>query len=623
MTGGWLVLASLTALAAFASAAVAVRSAPSGRAELGVVASLVFFALLGFPAMLLGYGGELGRSQLALASLVTSGFTLAFAAWGRPRAAFARETLRAMRKLARLPFDGLFDALRARSAIAIGVAWCIGLVGLALFMTWLAPSETWDGVFYHEPIVGFAIQNHGFAPVALPQHQAVQATNGYARLGECVSLWFVVFTDKTFIELPNTLAVPGLVLATYALARRVTDKVSAMTCAPVLILMPGLWTQLRTTYVDVEVAFFAVAAIHFATRPDVRARDAALATLAMALFVGTKLSAIAWVPPMAAIAYARMAWRHGRARPRTLAVPALGGVVLAALAALILVHNWRAFRDPLWPMGYDNASFGIHWKGLNTLAQLAQHLSLPDFVAVKWGSPIGGLADVHDRDYGYAIPWVIVPFAAIGLVRALASRASNLLLLAVVVAVSFVATPSMFPSRYNMHIAALVTVLAFAGVAGSRWTRAREGVLVAAVALSIVPVNWTRGWYFGMTLKRMTELVGHSASERAYMNSEDFDMPERVAKAREEELGPGDRVAFTQDVLTPGALWNFHFTNELRMIAFDDPRSFQSALDAYAPKWVVVAEKSAARNALATRPDRWAFLGPSSAIDTTVVYRRR
>jgi hypothetical protein len=631
---GWLVLVALTALAVFAAVAVGLRAAPSGRAELAVVASLVFFALLGLPTLALGYADVLSRATVGGLVLATSAAAIGLASRGCGFAEHGRATVRALGSLLRLPLDAILEATRARSAVVLGLLWCTGLLALAFWLTYLAPSETWDGLFYHEPIVGFAIQNHGFSAVALPQHQAVQATNGYAKLGESVSLWFVVFTDKTFIELPNTLAAPALVFALYVVARRAGDRLSALAWAPVLVLVPAVWTQLRTTYVDVEVAFFVVAAVHFATRPTFRIRDALLAGLAMTLFAGTKLSALAWAPPMVLLTCARTLVVHRRRWGAAWLAALSITTGVAGVTALTLVHDWRAFHDPIWPMGYDNAALGIHWKGLNTLAELAPHVSLANLVATKYGAPIGGMPDIHDRDYGYAVPWIVVPFAALGVLRTIVGAArelrsrrlgaaGNLLLVFVIGAFSVIVTPSIFPARYNVHIVAIAMVAATAGLSGARWLRAREGVLVAATAMSIVPLYWTRGWYFGMTPKRMVALMSHSASERAYMNSEDFDVPERVAKKREAELGPGDRVAFTGDVLCPGALWNDRFSNRIAMVPFDDARGFLARIDAYAPKWIVVAEKGAARQTLDHHPETWEYVGPGTAIDSTAMFRRR
>lgn len=79
----------------------------------------------------------------------------------------------------------------------LGLAGAALLVVVSALLTALAPSESWDGFFYHEPIVGFALQNQGFRMVSLPPSVVVQGVNGYPRLCAAFALWFVVFTDKT------------------------------------------------------------------------------------------------------------------------------------------------------------------------------------------------------------------------------------------------------------------------------------------------------------------------------------------------------------------------------------------------------------------------------------------
>ena len=624
----WAGFLLLFALTAFAAVAVAVRAEPSGRAELAVIAALVFFALTATPTLLLGYSNHLTPALLAVASTVTSATALLLAS--RRAVVFGH-----LKALARLPFDSLLEAARARSAIVIGLAWSAGLIALALWLTYIAPSESWDGHFYHEPMVGFAIQNHGFAAVPLPQHQAVQATNGYARLGEAVSLWFVIFTDKTLVELPNTIAAPPLLLALYLMTRRTLDRLSAAAWSPVLLMIPALWTEMRSTMIDLEVGLFTISAIHFITRPDYRIRDAMWATLAMALFAAAKLSALAWVPPMALIAYGRLLVKHAHGRWwSAVAASVCGSLVIAGMGSLTLVHNWHAFHNPVWPMTVDSAALGIHWTGLNTLQELGPHVSLKEWVQTKYGAPIGGMPDMHDRDYGYAVTWIVIPFALVGVLRVLRGAAReirerrlrescNLLFVLAIGLLSMAVTPTMFPGRYNYHIVAVWIVAASAGVAGSRWKRAREGVIVAAIAMSIVPLQWTRGWYFAMDVSRFGVLARHSFAERRWMNSEAFDIPERVAKLREEELGPGDRVAFTQEIITPGALWNYEFSNVVGMVAFENPHQFFASLAAFDPKWLVVTDKGAARAALDRRPNEWEYIGPGTAIDDGAIFRRR
>src|SRR6202000_497341 len=106
----------------------------------------------------------------------------------------------------------------------------------------------------------------GCEVVALPRTMVVQCTTGYPRLCEAFALWFVIFTDKTLIEIGNTVAAPGLVLASYLLVRRFEpERASAMGRATRVLLMPAVLAPARTSMIDVEVQLFLTAAVLFAT----------------------------------------------------------------------------------------------------------------------------------------------------------------------------------------------------------------------------------------------------------------------------------------------------------------------------------------------------------------------
>jgi hypothetical protein len=634
---GWLLLVVLTAGAVFASLAVALRSAPAGRAELGVCAALVLMALIAAPILVLGYTNHLYRPTLAALSAITFGAAFVAACRGKAPSSHARDTWSALVDLARLPFEAIHDAARARSVVLVGLAWALGLLLLAAWLTYLAPAESWDGFFYHEPIVGFAIQTHGFSPVPLPMHETIQSANGYPRLGESLSLWFVIFTDKTFVELPSLLVAPPIALALHAMVRRYTDRVSAMGWAPVFLMTATIWTQLRTTYIDLIVAFFMVAAIYYGTRPELRIRDAACATLALTLYVASKFSALTWVPAVAIVIAVRLIARHARRRPLATVATLIGGAgAMAGVLAVELLRNWRAFHNPIWPMAYTNAALGMKFWGPHSLEYVAKAMPLQELFDVKYGVPAGGVGDLINRDYGYAVPWVVVPFALLGFARALVSAAreivldrhaglgANALQVGAMGIISLATTPSFYFARFNIEVIAVLIVLAAWALSAPRNRVFHQGVLGAATALSIVPLFWTRGWYFNTSFKRVDQLMHAPAHERAYMNSEDFDLSVEIARFREQELGPGARVAIDETVIMPGAYWNFQFSNELKFVPWGEGGGYVAQLDAYGPTWVIVGESSEARKALAARPDRWEYVGKGIAVDPpNVVFRRR
>ena len=120
---------------------------------------------------------------------------LAASLWRRPGG--NRALARAALAQARLPFDALHEALRARSFVLLGLLMSAALILWTAISSYYAPSwRQWDALWYHEPIVAFTIQNHGFAMVDLPR-DGLQKINGYPRLCEMTQLWFVIFTDST------------------------------------------------------------------------------------------------------------------------------------------------------------------------------------------------------------------------------------------------------------------------------------------------------------------------------------------------------------------------------------------------------------------------------------------
>jgi hypothetical protein len=634
---GWLLLLALTAFTAFAALGVTLRAAPQGRAEAGVLATAIFIGLVCAPILALGYVNQLTPALVAMASLVTSAAAFFLSSRGRSPKAHARAIGHLAAGFFRLPIDAFRLVFKARSFVLLGLVGAALTILLSAWITYLAPSESWDGFFYHEPIVGFALQNHGFRMVSLPQNMVVQATNGYPRLCEALTLWFVVFTDKSLIEIGNTLVLPGLMLAVYVIARRYCeDPVPSIGWSAAIVLMPAVLTQTRTSMIDIQVALFLVAAIHFATRPVFRVRDAVAATLCLVLITGAKSSALTLVPPLALVACVRLLITHRKARRRAvLAVIAGGGLVIAGVAALTFVRNWTAFGDPFWPVTFDNARLNIHWKGLVTLAQISPDKPLAALVQQKYQRPVGGIPDIIARDYGYGIPWIVVPLALASLVAAVVTalrrrlakspdaKTENLLLVAAIGAVFVVASPSLSIARYNVQIIAIATV-AIAWAAGRlrEGTRFHEGAVASTLLLTMIPMVWT-GWFFGTDVKGLSTLLRTSAKDRTTLHFQDFQMPSETARARERELGPGDLVIFTQEMAFPGVLWNQKMSNRVEYLEAKGAPTFLAEIESRHPKWIVVGAASAARSAIVTQTATWEYVGPACKQDQTVAFRRR
>jgi hypothetical protein len=629
---GWLVLSILTAAAALNAVALA-RWVSVRRTERGLVAAVAFFAYLAAPVLVLGYTDTLTAAHLgACAALLHAALFFILARGATPQAHLAA-CLRGAGELASMPRDAWVFARRARSFATLALSAAFFVIAYALVITVLVPVSSWDGAMYHEPIVGFALQNHGFSAVALPPHGTLQATNGYPRLCESLAIWFVIFTDRTLIELPNVLAAPALLLAVYALASRAGDKLLSMTCASALILMPQIWVQLCAECVDILVGFFAVTAVYFATRTPFRMRDALVTTLALGLLIGSKFSALTMTPIVAIVAAARLARGALRARPGATVATVLGSALfLTAVGAIQLIRNARAFHNPVWPVGYDNARLGIHWKGLGSMAEFVADVPLQDSLAAAYATPVPGLVDVIERGYGYAFAWVLVPLGVIALLclsfaaltdlarRRGPSPLRDLGVLMLITAAFIVTTPTLSGrnARYNCHLLAGLIVALVWMLRRPAWLRAREAIIGATVVASLFPLTLIGNfaWAWGMTDDAWS-IFRHPWSHHDFVAHPVFDL---LSPSRAAEVHAGDRVAFDQDVIFIGALWNFDFSNSVRLVPSGDAKRFLATLRDYDPTWVAVGSDDA-RAALRSTHE-WALVGDVSPGTGDQVFRR-
>src|SRR5438874_2520793 len=72
----------------------------------------------------------------------------------------------------------------------------------SMLQAYLFPSDAWDGIWYHELTIGYAIQHHGYRAIDLPP-ALIQQANGYPRNVEMTALWFVFFTDRRLVDVVN------------------------------------------------------------------------------------------------------------------------------------------------------------------------------------------------------------------------------------------------------------------------------------------------------------------------------------------------------------------------------------------------------------------------------------
>jgi hypothetical protein len=641
---GWLELVVLSAWAFVAAAALAVRLGFASRAETLLCAMMLWNALVLLPIHVLGLVDQLYPQRLALASFVVSSGALACSTLGVPsRREHLRAVARSIRTSLRTPVDAIAECVRVRSPVLVGVVALLVVVAWTTWLSYLAPSDGWDGLWYHETMIGYALQQHGYRDWTISLDLAQQG-NGYPRNCEMTSLWFVVFTDRRLMEVVSSLMIVPLALATYVGARRfAADRAAAMGWGAGLALVPGAVLQLRSTYLDVHVAAFAVAALHLCTKPQLRVRDAWIAWLVLALLVCSKGTALAWVPVLGLVAAGRLVWAHARRRWRATAATLAGGVALVgASASVTYLRNWIHFKNPVWPITIEVARLGIHWRGVATL-DMIEARPLADVVLTLFAVPIpgGDFPDTRVYGYGPGAGFVLLPLAAAGLAAAVvvatltavrkrttpaqvhdAARATDILVVAILLLLSVRVTPALWSARYNLHLVAGAAFLASYLFATLRAPRLGGALATTLCVVNLMMITWARPVAWGFTLPQALAYARIPAAERATLYRATWAMSPSVAAARERDLGPGALVLYS-DVHFPALLWNERFTNRIRWVATtgEDVGKLIGELD---PAWIVGPPDSDLYRAASAATERWESIGEVADLDPApIVFRRR
>ncbi len=409
---------------------------------------------------------------------------------------------------------------------------------------WL-PIWQWDALGYHLPIVHFTL--------------AARSVNGVPRELEYigsyphdVELFFVALRaclpDDRLIDLgqvPFGLA-GGIVTA--ALARRCGASAgAALLSGAAWVVIPAVFLQMPTDYVDVASATFCLAAVYFALAPRPSAASLTLGGLAIGLLAGSKPTG----PVPGALLLGILCVRGIRARR--------GISVTSALALAFVfgsesyVENLIRHANPLWPMALDVGP--LHLPGTHPLAELlsaganAPHLTGP----VPWRMVRGFLAlssppsfDMRIGGFGVAALCAF-PLAMVWLVR---QRS-----LATWVAFACpLACPDPAVARYVLAFPALLLAAAAAHVASERVpARTRMAIGGAVAALGAVQLLYAAPGLTGEG-PPLLAYAGMSDDERALAVGADG-RPLAIAAARS-RVGPGETLAFDESLDLCDLAWD-------------------------------------------------------------------
>lgn len=630
----------ISACILYVAVAIVSRLRLTSRGERVVAVALVANAVAVAPIFALGAGNILTRTSLGVAFIVlTTATAIAANGLGDEGVALAKELVTA-------PLSVFREAFKQNAPVALVALATAGYGLFSLYAAYWAPTwRSFDSLWYHEPIVGFTIQNRGFAWVTLPAE--LEVVNANPRASEMVQVLFALYGGRRFVELPASFAFLGAGPAVYALLGRFTARVDQrLGFATAILLVPAYFIQLGTTYIDTHVFGLLVVAWVFASARELTRAHLWLVALAVCLAMGAK--ATMYLPgglTMLGVA-ARYAYeRPSRARGAVESALALAGSL--ALAAFTLTRNWIHYRNPFFPIPLSVPSLGIDWAGLGKPFEdeavlepfedvwktaLSQPLADGRYNYPFFLLPHTAREAAAAYNYGYAVAYVLVPFGCVALLflgmRLALSPALGLpahrLRASVALLFAFVVGFAHWQTLHYLHLARyhgilLVLLAAAIGAAtealrAPRWGAALSG---AACLLAVVTLHLEkpRCYLLPSDLQDMAE-VPYPDREVA---------PEHGApttltggRLRALEFGPGSVIAYTDGLQAISPLWNDSYSNQVVYVRED--RAMLAALEASGARHFVCA-KSCWDHQDVRRA--WRTMGPFFSFSaTTSLYAR-
>ncbi len=641
------------------AASVVLTRGLRSRAEAVIASTLVFNALVVGPIYVLGFANALTRGAL---TLLAGGFSLLvlaahFARGGKP--AVIDFAMRAL-ALARLPFEGIALTWRKRSLLVIVPMLATLAFPYFLLVAYLAPAwRDWDALWYHEPIVAFAIQDHGFSPVPLPT--SLQNINGVHRLAEMTQLWFAIYAGRRVVDIANVFFMPCLAASMFAVARRFTrDRVTAIAWASALVLFPGFIRIVQSCMVDPQNAALTLAAAYFVTHVKLDTRNVVYAILALTLAAGSKIWSLVAVVFLSVVLLARLiARRREFGWKRVLALTGLGTVCIAGIEATVFVRNLILWKNPVWPiLSYHNAKLGIAWEGTISAEDLSKgKVNLGDPFPILYekmlGAPYKFMGPGHTwqlNDYGFAYAWIVFPLVGLVLfmlilkwlsgffalrlrmrMRAPSDDDTNAaMILAIVAFVPMFMSPALHIPRYHVaSIGMFVGCLCWAarGIRSTRWVE--DAALVAGIG-SFLMAMWrpmtmnTHAFLYSPQV--ILDWIKTPYPQREVMEPK---MPEHVYVSavipatgivRDRDMKPGDVLAF-DSIDYIATLWNCDYSNKVVWVG-GAPDPFEEA-ERIGATWAYARGGASNFAGKLLASGRWEMVGPLEAEKFGNLYRKK
>lgn len=427
---------------------------------------------------------------------------------GLRRHATARERLCVREIAARLVTSARREPL---AAVAVGLA-VLALLNRVLMAVLLQPGR-FDAIAYHLVFVADWVQR---GVIGGGELQRATCCEWYPVSAEVAYAWLAVFvhSDRLVgLAQVGSLALAGLATASIARSVGAPDRYAAV-AGSLFVLTPVALRQANTNLVDVSLATGVLVttafAFRIATAPRAARADVVRFAVAVAVTLGIKASAAAYVAAICALlgAYAVVTRRRTRGEERWRRV-LLAAALVASLAVVgsgWYIRAWAATGNPVWPYRVEVLDRTVFAgpkdpEAVNPTPPPLERLPPILHAPRSWVHDLDVDFSLRRNPYdpdgrlgGLGLVWLFVgiPASVAALLLSLRHRDWRFAGLVLAIApVALVTTPDPWFARFMIPLVA-VGLAGYAYTAGRVPRRAATAITAVAIALGVIGVIESR-----------------------------------------------------------------------------------------------------------------------------------
>lgn len=455
----------------------------------------------------------------------------------------------------------------------------VGFVLWIIFLGVIFPAIDSDGNSYHLTFIGYVLQNHNFFDVPT----SITWLSGYPKGGEFIQMWSVVIARNDMLS--DLAQLPFLLLGIYALYEVAValgaKKKHARFSAILLVFLPIVLNQLKTTYVDVMLCTLFFATIAMVIRKKFNNLDFLLIGILFSLLISVKSTGFLFVLVALPLLFWNLGQSFGKKSEKDIKNYLKAFLIMALPTFFGLywyIKNLVLYGSPLYPFGYKLAGFSIFpGKTFQEFAADAiQSTSLPNgcfqriwFVWTERKDWFGCLYN-YDANYtGFGPIWfiILIPAIIISIYFAVKKRNSLYLAITATIIALFAIYPSNYYSRYSIFITALgIFALSIVLSNISNTVGNLTKVITILLAISVIATNFVLCNFSPLVVKdQVKSLIKGSERGAIYSNK-----PGASFVFIENVMQPGEVVAYDSKPYFIYPLWKPDFSNKVLYIPAND-----------------------------------------------------